>query len=377
MDTWRRRHGGNDAAAESDAKATFSSRIISPTNFEGRPIPEREWIVQEWLPTGCTTACYGGGGVGKTLLAQQLQTACATGTPWCGLAVMRCRSVGYYCEDDPDELHLRQAKINEYLGITFADLGDMQLISGVGHDNTLVEFTSDGHMLVTPLSDDISEWIQSFDPKLATLDTAADLFAGNENDRHQVRQFISHLSRFAAGKRAILLNAHPSRAGLKSGDLDGASTAWNNSVRSRWSLARPNGDDDESKPDTSERVLTRRKANYASTGDTIRLRWANGVLAPVTQQGGVFGSISRRAVEETFMTLLDRCTKQGQRLSDSRNSGNFAPRVFAKRADREGHNTRDFEAAMSALFVANRIAMHAYDRRGCRCIVRVTSTEAT
>jgi RecA-family ATPase len=341
--------------------------IVNPVSLEGQPIPEREWIVQDWLPIGAVTSNYGDGGTGKTLLAQQLQTACATGAPWCGLAVMRCRSLGCYCEDDLAELHRRQAKINQHLGIGFGDLADMRWVSGVGRDNVLITFTADGRMQETQLLGEIEAAIAEFDPRLVALDTAADLFGGNENDRSQVRRFLSVLGGMAQG-RAVLLNAHPSRAGMNTGSLDGGSTAWNNSVRSRWSLTRPQGDD-ETQPDNNERVLTKRKANYAGIGDTIRLHWVNGVLAPIIEQTGIVGSLSRRAVEETFMALLERCTSQGQRLSDSRNSGNFAPKVFAKRPDREGHNARDFEAAMNALFVGKRIAMHVYDRRGCRCIV--------
>jgi RecA-family ATPase len=248
----------------------------------------------------------------------------------------------------------------------------MRWLSGLGEDNAIVTFASDGKMHVTERFDAIANAVKGFGARLAVLDTATDLFAGNENDRHQVRRFIGLLNRLALEiGGAVLLNAHPSRTGLSSGNLDGGSTAWSNSVRSRWSLARPRGDDD-AEPDTDERILTRRKANYASTGDAINLRWVNGILAPVTKQGGVFGSIRRRAVEEVFMTLLDRCAVQGQRLSDSRNSGNFAPKVFARRPDREGHNARDFEAAMVSLFAAKRIAMQTYDRRGCRCIVSVT-----
>ncbi len=55
--------------------------IIAPAALQGLAIPERRWIWPEWIPVGAVTALYGDGGTGKSLLAQQLMTACATGAP--------------------------------------------------------------------------------------------------------------------------------------------------------------------------------------------------------------------------------------------------------------------------------------------------------
>lgn len=340
-------------------------RIVNPVNLELVPIQEREWIVTDWLPARVTTANYGDGGTGKTLLAQQLQTACATGAPWCGLGVMRCRSLGVYCEDEEEELHRRQWRMCAALGLRLADLDDMRWLSGAGADNALVTFTPDGRMQVTERFEAIAKAATDFEARLVVLDTAADLFGGNENDRHQVRQFIGLLTRLAMQiDGAVLLNAHPSRTGLNSGTLDGGSTAWSNSVRSRWSLARPQVERDDAPADTSERLLTRRKANYASIGDSIRLRWVAGVLAPITAETGIFGSIKRQAVEHVFLELLNRCEAAGVRVSDSKNAMSFAPRLFARRPDAEGYRAKEFEQAMVRLFAAGRIAMAEYGRKG-------------
>ena len=351
-----------DDGKPSAGPSPSSFNVIDPVTLLRRPIPERQWIVPDWMPAGAVTADFGDGGTGKTLLAQQLMTSCATMNPWCGLAVMPCRSLGLFCEDDEDELHRRQEQINRAMGVNFGDLGNMRWVSGVGADNALVSFAGEGRMIRMPRFEAIRDAALSFQARLVVLDTAADLFAGNENDRHQVRQFISLLSGLAVEiKGAVLLNAHPSRAGISTGNLDGGSTAWNNSVRSRWSLARPASDGD-AQPDTNERILTRRKANYTTIGDTIALRWASGILAPVTQAGGVFGSINRQAAEGVFLTLLDGCWAQGVFVSHSRSAGNFAPKVFAKRPDRDGYSRADFDGAMSRLFAANQIRVEDYRR---------------
>ena len=53
-------------------------KTIDPINLEGKTIPPRRWIVPDWVPVGVTTLLYGDGGLGKSLLAMQLATACAT-----------------------------------------------------------------------------------------------------------------------------------------------------------------------------------------------------------------------------------------------------------------------------------------------------------
>ncbi len=57
--------------------------VIDPIQLQGRPIPERKWLVPNWIPHRNVTMLGGDGGLGKSLLAMQLLTACATGHPWC------------------------------------------------------------------------------------------------------------------------------------------------------------------------------------------------------------------------------------------------------------------------------------------------------
>ena len=340
-------------------------RIVNPVDLEFQPVPNREWIVQDWLPVGCVTANYGDGGVGKTLLSQQLMTACATATPWCAYAVLPCRSLGLFCEDDEAELHRRQDRICDHIGINMGRLGDMRWTSGLGEDNTLATFLADGRMTTTPKFNAIATAAKDFGARLVVFDTAADLFAGNENDRGQVRRFIGLLNRLALDiNGAVLLNAHPSRSGLSTGNMDGGSTGWSNSVRSRWSLARPNAEGDADAPDTAERVLTRRKANYASIGDTVRLRWINGAFAPITAEGGIMGTIRRAAAEAVFLDLLDATERQSVWVSNSDRAGNYAPKAFAKRPDAQGYTPKELATAMARLFVDRRIKMVAYGRTG-------------
>ncbi|HYE70099.1 MAG TPA: AAA family ATPase [Aquabacterium sp.] len=369
---WRRRaedEGGASAEQEprQDSGAGTQKKssliIVCPAELQGKPIPPRQWIVENWLPVGYSTLNYADGGSGKTLVAQMLQSSTAYGTPWLGMDVERCRSFALYCEDDNDELHRRQAAICDAYGIQMRDLNDMRWTSGVGEDNTLVTFDHLGRAHATPRFDEIAQAAVDFGARLVIIDTAADTFGGNENDRGQVRQFIGKICGGLARKidGAVLVNAHPSRSGMASGDLDGGSTAWSNSARSRWSMARPKGDDVPL--DTPERILTRRKSNYASIGEEVRLRWEKGVFVPSGRAGNSAGTPLRQAACQThFLSILDRCTASNIPVSNSKHAGNWAPKVFAKRPDADGYTLAEFDHAMAALFAQGEIILVNYGR---------------
>ncbi len=367
---WNKPDSATEARKEKDAQLPPEPMVIvDPRALEGLPVPERRWIVREWLPFGYTTALYGDGGTGKTLLAQQLMTSCATGRPWLGIAAMQCRVFGLFCEDDEDELHRRQDSINAHYGLNFSDLGDVRYVSGVGADNLLVAFDKEG-MIRLPRFAELMRAALDFEAKLVVIDTAADTFGGNENDRSQVRQYVgaglNRLARALDGGRggAVLLNAHPSRSGMSGlGDGDGGSTAWSNTVRSRWSLVRPK-DDGDAAADSDERILTRKKANYSAIGTEVKLRWQRGVLVRVHAAGAVTGPISRSHAEAVFLELLDAATAANRPLSDGKNAGNFAPTVFARSPNRQGFTKTDFTRAMEGLFAEERITMEQYGRKG-------------
>ena len=338
--------------------------FLDPSTLAGKPIPERVWIVPGWLPASAVTLHYAAGGEGKTLLAQQLMTSVATGALWLGLHVRRGRAIGVFCEDDADELHRRQDAINRSYGLDFSDLADMRWTAPVGDDNTLIRFGADGQPVFTDRFEDFKVQAKAFDPDLVVLDVAADLFGGNENVRQQVSTFL----KFGLGSlardldAAVLLNAHPSRAGISSGDLDGGSTGWNGAARSRWALMTPKGDEGEP-VDETVRILTKKKANYSTRGDEIRLQFRDGVLVrDGGLGGGVVTSLDRRKCEEVFLELLDLFTTQDRRLSDNPHAGNSAPKLFAQHPKASGYKIPDFRRAMNTLFTEGRIKLERYGR---------------
>ena len=186
-----------------------------------------------------------------------------------------------------------------------------------------------------------------------------------------MRRFLGLLNQLAQEiGGAVLLTAHPSRQGIKDGALDGGSTAWSNSVRSRLTIDRPDGA--HVPADTPLRLLARRKANYASIGDTIRLRWVNGVLLPAAADGSLGDGAQRRPAETVFLDLLARAEVRGERVSASRHAANYAPRRFARSAEAEGYTADELAAALDRLLAASRVLVQPYGRPSDdrRCLIR-------
>lgn len=265
---------------------------IQASTLVGDP-PDREWLAEEWIPLNTISSLYGDGGIGKSLLAQQLATAATIGGTWLGIKIPKTKTLCVFCEDDRNELWRRQVDINNATGVSMpaAMLEDLYLWPRVGSDNLLVTFDLAGVPAPSPLVETIIGKIRENDIKFIVLDTVADTFGGNENNRTQVNFFVKAVVgriRKETGV-TILLLAHPSLSGLASGKGTGGSTAWNNAVRSRLYLSKPDEGLD------GERTLTRMKSNYSQSGDgtLVRLFWEKGAF----QHSDVIGTDTVARIE--------------------------------------------------------------------------------
>jgi RecA-family ATPase len=123
----------------------------------------------------------------------------------------------------------------------------------------------------------LDDYIGKFKPSLVILDVLSDLFAGDENNRPQAREFIGLLKRLARKHAcAILLLAHPSVSGMTSGAGTSGSTAWNNSARGRMYLSRVLVEGAES--DKNLRKFEVKKANYEPASLSVTVEWSAGVF---------------------------------------------------------------------------------------------------
>lgn len=298
------------------------------------PLPEREWLLDQWFPYKTTGLFFGAGGVGKSLLIHQFANCVAMGENFFGMAVKQMPVISVMCEDDSLELKRRQLDINNWLGISEFDNGpdDLTLWPRVGSDNILVTFPNQGEdkagEFYEVLCNKIKEVRGDREDILVILDTAADMFGGNENVRREVNTFCkTYLGSLTKQFNAtVILLAHPSLSGLASGSGLSGSTAWENSVRSRAYLERVKNSDDL-------RVLSRKKSNYSDIGgdSDITLIWDNGVLV-VPSSPDQLDRINNKQLKEKILTEIEAewCAKTPYKSNKShgRLIKNALPKAF-------------------------------------------------
>ncbi len=261
-----------------EAPQPLSLEAVS--EWAGRPAPQpRDWVVDRLIPSGRVTSALGNGGLGKTTIALQIGLHVAMNRPIFGVPVKGGRVIGFFCEDEQDELERRVRAACAGEQIELANAEQFFPISRDGQDNLLCTFERD-QIVLTPFYAELEATVTAIRPRLLILDTAADLFAGDFMSTPQVRQFIKVALNGLCVRHgcAILLLAHPSASGMSTGEGGGFSTAWHNSVRSRLFLRRPKSKDMEETKD--RRVLEVKKSNYAEDGGLIPLIYQNGYFVP-------------------------------------------------------------------------------------------------
>lgn len=246
-------------------------------DWQNSQAPALQWLVDGAFLAGSVAILAGDGGLGKSLLLQQLMTASYTGQDWLGMRTQKCRSLAVFCEDDVDELHRRQERINDHYGCRMSDLDGVLMESRPGRDCVLMQFRQwGGDGVEMPMLKQVRYAAKQHQAKILILDTVADVFSGNEVDRNQPRTFIRALRRIAIELQGVvILTQHPSNEGMSSGSGRSGSTGWHNSVRSRLYLTKPKGTEDG---ESNERLLKTMKQNHGKFGGKLLITWDRGVF---------------------------------------------------------------------------------------------------
>jgi len=328
------------------------SRFYTGVSLKGKPVPVRQWLVPDLVPKNTVTLFGGDGGTGKSLVALQLAVSVATGDGWMGRCADRGRVIYLSAEDDEGEIHRRTDDILRTYGRSYDDLVGLTLRSLAGED-ALLAFETQVALVQTTLFNELEQLAADETPALIVIDTLADVFPANENDRAKVRQFVGILRGLAIRRKcAVLLLAHPSLTGLSSGSGTSGSTAWNNSVRSRLYLERIAQEGFEANPDA--RVLRTMKANYGRTGGEIGMTWQNGVFVAASVETGLDRTAGNAKAERVFLSLLRLLTGQGRHVSD-KSCAAYAPKLFAEHPKAEGITKRAFKSAMETLMADGKV----------------------
>lgn len=326
---------------------------FSPAKWQGIEPPPFNWMVDGCFLRGTVAMLSGDGGLGKSLLMQQLCTAAALGRAWLGLSTQKCKTFAMFCEDDEDELHRRQEKINEHYGCEHGDLESTLYLSRVGLDTPLAELDRrSDQMKPTQHYEQLYQAVREFGAQIIVLDTVADVFWGDEIRRSQVRKFVTLLRRLAVSVQGVvILTAHPSLSGMATGSGISGSTAWNNSVRARLYLTRikQNQNQPEEEPDEerNERFLKTMKNNQGPYGDRVRLRWQKGVFVRADEEG--VGLMDKLDMDAKIMSAVRRIVKNGVKPLSDPNAANGFANIVRKENDCRQYRWAAVKAAQERL----------------------------
>lgn len=354
---------------------------VDPKEWEGVTPPVRRFIVGGMVPDGEVTLLTGEGGVGKTLLAQQLATCASQGLPFLGRPTIQSKVMLFLCEDSEDELQLRQRDINLTMGLDMADLSPvLRIASRKFMDNLLsIWDRNSSSMKRTAVWNTLRDDTLAWGTKLTVVDTIADTFGGDEISRPQVRQFVQaclgKLAQETGG--AVLALGHPSKAGQAvGGDGTSGSTAWHASVRSR--LYLQHAAKDKTGP---FRRLQSMKANYGAGGDVFMLRWLRGAFDLVSSKttapdegepGGLPEEITAalkapsmgNVIDDAILVGIEALAAEGVALSKAANSPHWAPRVLKRSSDALYiYPMDDIEAGWNRVVKAGRVVVAVVGRK--------------
>jgi RecA-family ATPase len=338
---------------------------VDMSAWDDTPAPPRQWVIADRIPLLQPTLLSGEGAIGKSILLLQLLSSTPLARDWIGMLPEQGPAIYLGAEDTVDELHRRLEPILEHHKVRFADLiaGGFKLLSYAGKDAVLGEVERNGRIKPTALFEKLYRDACALRPKLIAIDTVSDAFLGDEIKRDQVRQFGGMMRRLAIDSTSgVVMSSHPSLTGINSGTGLSGSTQWHNTVRARAYFRKAESDDDEEssdKPDSGLRVLEFKKNQYGPVGSTVRLRWQNGLWLPVPSATFFENVVGERKADDLFLTLLDRFTKQGQRVSHN-SSRTYAPALFAQHPDAKGFNKDKLAKAMQRLLDTGKISIAEY-----------------
>ncbi len=241
-----------------------------------------EYIVDRYIPRGHVSLLSGHGGSGKTNQALIWAAHVAAGRDWNECHVTQGRVLIVSLEDSAARIKFVLRWIVEAFDLPWSAVEtNIIVMDGSANDAALAtEYRDPAHgtvLLETNAFGEMAMAAAAENCDLIVVDNASDGFAGNENDRQQVRKFVkAMLGRIARENDCGLLllahiDKHAARNGSRGNTFSG-STAWHNSARSRSALVES---------EIGSPTLMHEKLNLGKKADPVTLAWNDyGVLIP-------------------------------------------------------------------------------------------------
>jgi len=330
-------------------------------------VPELKYSVPDRFPRENVALLSGEGGQGKSTLVQQLCVAHGLTREWLGCTPHQGPAIYIECEDAERALHWRLKAIAAHYGVSLADIADggFQMYPLADEENAVLATAPDKSGIVrpTPLYDWLYELAGDVKPVMIGIASSANVFAGNENVRTEVQQFIRLLRRIACvAHGTVLLVTQPSLTGIenKSASHEGlaGTTQWHNAVRARAVMKSVKLEGES--VDTGLRTISFHKNQYGPASATCYVRYEAGLFLPVA---GIATDAVVRAgqVDELFVTLLKHFTAQ-HRVVNHLVGRNYAPTVFAEHPDAQGTSRKEFARSMQRLLDAKVIEIRSWGK---------------
>ena len=332
--------------------------FVDTSRWRTEKPPPREWAVPDRIPRRQVALFSGEGAAGKSTILLHECAAHVLAREWLGVMPMPGPAFFVDAEDDQDEVWRRLACVARHYDVSIAEILDsgFRTSSLFGDDALLATASKGGTIEPTPLYRSLLEAAGDIKPIMIGIASSACVFAGEENNRSQVQQFVGLLTKIAiAANGAVQLISHPSLTGINTDTGLSGTTQWHNAVRARCypKSIKPEAGE---QPDNDLREIVFKKNQYGRVSESIVLRYQNGLFLPVPGIGTLDRAAKEAAAEEVFITLLRRFTRDNRVVFDKPGRG-YAPAMFAKEdeATKVGLTSKTLEAAMRELFRTGKI----------------------
>lgn len=340
---------------ETGAKTAKTAGWFADIALDGQYVPEQEWTVPGRIPARSVCLFTGHGAAGKSTIGLHLCCAHALGRDWLGSMPEYGPSFFIDCEDEFNVIWRRLDAIRSHYSVRYQDLidGGLHIKTLAGEAAVMATADKNGLLRHTQFYDALLAQADAIKPAQIVIASAANVFAGNENDRGQVQQFhqmLMHLALVTGG--SVTLIAHPSRVGM-SGENGGGfagSTQWHNAFRARIYI------EGVREGEASDlRKISFLKNQYGPEDESIAVRWRGGMFLPDPKPTAYEEAANAAKIDGTFMALMHKFSELHQPLSPKQTARNYLPTMFERDPDAGGFTKKHFVTAMQRLLAAGRI----------------------
>ena len=267
-----------------------------------------EWILPGWIPKGKVTLCSGNGGTAKSLCWLQYAYSLAAGVPVMGIpSTGRIPCIFVSCEDDMDELIRRQHRWADYIDVRDTEEEEVpfMFLPRIVEDSFLCVRGRDGRMVPGPFYAKLAYILSQVPESFVVLDTAGDVFGGNEIVKEEVLDFLKRCLGTLSAKfgTTFLILGHTSRA---EGSEFAGSAAWRHGVRSHLFMSWAE--------DKIHLTLSVRKSNYAAAG-AVTNKSFHFLEEVLVETEGMFDDSAEAAATDYVFAAISAEAAKGEPLS--------------------------------------------------------------